>query len=91
MGCNAIGSAVPRDSDGNDSDIVSLIVTNQTDLAIVKIQEMGECFDINMPMNFKGDTLLHYACAKGDAKLVKFLLSDPNIIRTRKNKFDMTA
>ena len=43
-----------------------------------------------MPMNFKGDTLLHYACAKGDEKLVKFLLSDPNIIRTRKNKFDIT-
>ena len=38
MGCNAIGTSVPRDSDGNDSDIVSLIVTNQTDLAITKIK-----------------------------------------------------
>lgn len=52
---------------------------------------MGDCYDINMPVNFKGDTLLHYACAVADRDLVQFLLKQPTIIRTRRNNFDMTA
>ena len=70
MGCNAIGAGVADRAAFNETDIISLIVTKQTELAKRKIRSMGEFYDINMPVNFKGDTLLHYACANADVKLV---------------------
>lgn len=68
MGCNAMGAYSPQTS--TDIEIISMIVSRQTGQAIRSISDMGECFNINSPINFKGDTLLHYACAKGDHQLV---------------------
>lgn len=87
MGCNAIG----RDSLASiDTGVVSLVATNQTDILIRKIEYMGDSFSLNTPLNFKGDTLLHYACAKNDARLVKYLLSKPEVIRTAKNHIGLS-
>ena len=40
---------------------------------------MKDKYDPNISMNFRGDTLLHYACAVGDAELVKYLLTLPKL------------
>ena len=47
---------------------------------------MGDNFNYNGPLNFRGDTLLHYACARNNVDLVKYLSKLPNFIRTIRNK-----
>ena len=41
--------------------------------------------DINSAINFRGDTLLHYACFKNNEQLVLYLINRPDILRTKQN------
>ena len=52
-----------------DNNLIALLVTNQTDRVITKIESEGEMF-MTQRLNFRGDTFLHYACAKNNSKLV---------------------
>ena len=53
---------------------------------IKKIEQMGDTFNGNAPINFRGDTLLHYACAKDNTALVEYLLRRPEQMKCLKNK-----
>ena len=63
MGCGASDNQASVPIDNN---VVALVVSGQTDLAIKKIEAMGNEFDPNASINFRGDTLLHYACKKNN-------------------------
>ncbi len=47
---------------------------------------MGSLFKCNAPINFKGDTLLHYACFKKNTELIKYLKQKPDFLCAVKNK-----
>ena len=51
---------------------------------------MGPLFKANMAINFKGDTLLHYACFKKNHKLIKYLKDRPDFFSTLHNKVGET-
>jgi hypothetical protein len=53
-----------------DNNIIALLVTNQTDRVIAKMESEGGTNLVNQRLNFRGDTFLHYACAKNNSKLV---------------------
>jgi hypothetical protein len=55
-------------------------------LIIKKIEEMGPLFKSNTIINFKGDTMLHYACFKKNKKLIQYLRTKPDFLRTVRNK-----
>lgn len=65
--------------------IVNLVVTDRTEELITFIKVYNYEIDINSAINFRGDTLLHYACYKNNKKLVEFLTARPDILRTKKN------
>jgi hypothetical protein len=47
---------------------------------------MGPLFKCNAPINFKGDTILHYACYQGNIKLICYLKSKPDFLCAVRNK-----
>lgn len=51
---------------------------------------MGPLFKSNTVINFKGDTLLHYACYKKNLELIRYLRSKPDFLRTVRNKVNET-
>lgn len=51
---------------------------------------MGQNFNCNAPINFRGDTLLHYAAAKDNLKLVEYLVRKPEQMKSLKNKLEQT-
>lgn len=57
-----------------DNNLLALIITNQTDKVIDKLEEDKDQSILNESVNFKGDTFLHYACAKNNRKLVEYIL-----------------
>lgn len=61
------------------------MVTNQTKKLIELIKKFSFEIDINTVLNFRGDTLLHYACAKNNIVLVKYLIARPDTLKTTKN------
>ena len=63
MGCNAVNNVYDIH---NETNLAALAATGKTEILISKIQYGGSAVDINAVVNFKGDTLLHYACARGD-------------------------
>ena len=65
--------------------LVSLVVSEQTDDLILFINTYSYDFDINGSINFRGDTILHYACFKNNKRLVEYLTSRQDILRTKKN------
>ena len=83
MGCGATSKDFSISTENN---LVALVVTNKTDLIIDKIREMGQNFNCNAPINFRGDTLLHYACAKNNQRLVEYLIQLPDQMKSIKNK-----
>lgn len=83
MGCSQAGSISILE---RESSLVTLVVSNRTHLIIEKLELMGENFNCNGPLNFRGDTLLHYACARNNLQLVQYLIKQPNLIRSVRNK-----
>ena len=48
------------------NNVVALTICKKSEKVIKILEEMKDKFDPNTPMNFRGDTLLHYAAAVGD-------------------------
>lgn len=46
---------------------------------------MGPLFKCNTPINFKGDTIVHYAFYKKDAVLIKYLKNRSDFLCTVRN------
>lgn len=67
-----------------DNNLIALLVTNQTDKVISKIESEGETF-MSQRLNFRGDTFLHYACAKNNSKLVEYSIKKYPSLLTQKN------
>lgn len=65
--------------------MIHLMVTDQTEQLIELIERHRFQININSAINFRGDTLLHYACAKDNVKLVRYLLRRDDILKTVKN------
>lgn len=65
-----------------------LVMEDKTSAIIYKINKLGSLFNPNAALNFKGDTLLHYACARENKSLVEYLISHKETIRSLKNKLD---
>ena len=53
-----------------DNNLIALLVTNQTERVITKVESEGGTTLLSQRLNFRGDTFLHYACAKNNSKLV---------------------
>ncbi len=68
MGCG--GSNVLH---SENHSFVSLLAQSRTN-EVIHFLSQQKALEINEPINFKGDTILHYACAKNNAALVEFLL-----------------
>jgi ankyrin repeat protein len=86
MGCVATtGDINHLETTNLEHRIVHLVVTEQTDTLISLIKTFEFEIDINTPLNFRGDTLLHYACARNNEKLVKYLIGRADTLLTVKN------
>lgn len=91
MGCNASCATLGSTEAANlEHQMVHFIVTNQTDRLIEFMQQFKFEIDVNAAINFRGDTLLHYACAKNNVKLVKYLIGRPDILKTVSNYLKKT-
>ena len=71
MGCSASES---RTSVPISNSIMHLLHSGQTDAVIKKIEEDPAGLKKDTVYNFRGDTLLHYACSKNNRKLIEYLL-----------------
>ncbi len=83
MGCTAVDRSIFT---FNNNDLVLLVVCDRTDDIIEKIKRLGPDFNPNASLNFNGDTLLHYSCARCNHKLVEYLTSRDDILFNIKNK-----
>jgi hypothetical protein len=71
MGCSASSMVLSANNLINiQHKLVHLVVTEQTDELINFINLYNYEIDINSSINFRGDTLLHYACFKNNHRLV---------------------
>ncbi len=60
------------------------MVTGQTEKVISKIEADSSNFFLSESINFRGDTLLHYACAKNNIKLVEYILKkNPQLVNVK--------
>jgi ankyrin repeat protein len=67
-----------------DNNIIALVITNQTEKVISKIETDPTNFFLREKINFRGDTLLHYACAKNNNKLVEYILNkNPELLHVK--------
>jgi ankyrin repeat protein len=85
MGC---GISTRDYTISTENNLVALVISNKTQLIIKKIKEMGTSFNPNAPINFRSDTILHYACAKNNKELVNFLIDQPDVLKSVKNKLN---
>ena len=81
MGC----AAEQHEGISIQNNIVALVISGNTDLLIKKIDSLGNDFDPNTPLNFRGDTILHYGCQKNNEKLVKYLVNHPKTLKSSRN------
>jgi hypothetical protein len=49
-----------------DNNLLALLVTNQTERLISKLDIDPTTYYLKESINFRGDTLLHYACARNN-------------------------
>lgn len=66
MGCGASAVGNMNSLVNIDHKLVQLAATNQTSALVNLIMVYEEDIDINSAINFRGDTLLHYACFKNN-------------------------
>lgn len=85
MGCTASGGDYPRNWQESES-LVALVITDRTREIKQMIEKQNTLFNPNAALNFKGDTLLHYACARGNVELVEYLVSREDILCGLANK-----
>ena len=69
-----------------ENNLLALIITNQTQRVIDKIDKDPDQSILDDSTNFKGDTLLHYACAKNNQKLVEYMLKRCSRLATVRNE-----
>jgi hypothetical protein len=74
-----------------DNNLIALVITNQTDRVISKVEADPSSYFLREGINFRGDTLLHYACAKNNFKLVEYLLKKNPALLSRKNTHNQLA
>ncbi len=71
MGCTASSMVLSNNNFINiQHRLVHLVATEQTELVIDFINKYYYDLDINGAINFRGDTILHYACFKNNKQLV---------------------
>lgn len=69
-----------------DNNLLALLITNQTDRVIDKLELDPTTYYLKESINFRGDTLLHYACAKNNKKLVDYIMKkNPQLSHVRNN------
>lgn len=71
-----------------DNNLIALVVTNQTEKVISKMEADPTNFFLKEKINFRGDTLLHYACAKNNNKLVDYILKKNPDLAQIKNELN---
>ena len=86
MGCTATSMVLSANNLINiQHRLIHLAVTEQTSELIDFITLYNYEIDINSAINFRGDTLLHYACFKNNKQLVEYLTKRSDCLRTKKN------
>lgn len=69
-----------------DNNLIALLVTGQTEKVISKLESEPDTHFLQESINFRGDTLLHYACAKNNVKLVDYIIKkNPNLMNMSNN------
>lgn len=68
-----------------DNNLIALVMIDDTESIIKRLQSLGASFNINDKVNVRGDTLLHYASKRNNQTLIRYLLSQPNINKEPKN------
>lgn len=70
-----MGCGTPVDSGVNThQNVIMLAISNQTAQLIQLLQTREARINLNASLNYRGDTLLHYACMKDNETLVDYLL-----------------
>lgn len=85
MGCQATSQIIAPSISNLDHRLVALVAAGKTNAIIQLLEQYDYEIDINSSINFKGDTLLHYACFKNNKKLVEYLIGRKEILKTTKN------
>ena len=81
-----MGCMTAKLDDTNIEHRIVMMVTNGKTQELIQLLENHQYnFNINSALNFRGDTLLHYACYKNNKELVKYLTDREEIKRTLKN------
>lgn len=69
-----------------NNSLIALIITEQTERVMEVINSDPSHELLLRPINFRGDTILHYACARNNIKLVSFLLQVEPSLKDIPNK-----
>ena len=71
-----MGNSVTEQQIGTpiDNHLLALIITDQTERVIEKLKDDPSKFYMSEEINFRGDNILHYACARNNVKLVEYLV-----------------
>ena len=65
--------------------VIALLLTGQTDKVIEKIEKDDTGTFLKDSINFRNDNLLHYACAKNNKELAKFIMKKNPKLSMNKN------
>lgn len=87
MGCE--GSKL-RSGTSVDNNLIALVMLDDTEGIIRRINALGAGFNVNSKVNVRGDTLLHYAAKRSNSTLVEHLLRQPGIDPTIQNDIGKT-
>lgn len=71
-----------------DYNVMALLLTNQTDRVIDKIEADPTNTFLKDTINFRNDNLLHYACAKNNQQLVQYLMRKNSRLSTIRNNLN---
>ena len=66
--------------------MIALLITNQTERVISKLETDPTTYYLRESINFRGDTFLHYACAKNNKRLIEYIMKkNPQLSNIRNN------
>ena len=72
--------------------IIALLLTDQTDKVIDKLEKDETGTFLKDSINFRNDNLLHYACAKNNKKLAEYLMGkNPRLSALRNTLNELPA